>query len=153
MQSGVPIPVFDARAWPLVVSTLPTIVDDDTVQRLVDGHREVFARRERFVHIGDLRQLRTLPNARIRQRLADWTKSIEGESARYNVGSALVVPNAVVRGGLTALSWLYKPVSPQYYGAAVEECHAWCMARLEEAGVPISLAAREYGVKLRIRRL
>jgi hypothetical protein len=145
----VAVPTFDTAYFPLVISTLPPVVTEETLAALMDGQREVFARRERFAHLGDLRALSGLPNARIRQRLAQWTKEIERDSARYNVGSALVVPNALVRGGLTALSWLHQPPSPQYVGATVPECYAWCIAKLEAASVPIPQSTLAYGAHLR----
>ena len=130
----------DDSAWPLVVATMPAspgMADLDVLQRYFQG---CFARGERFAMISDSRAIRTIPDAVWRKHLVEWMNdpAFRRKNARWNVGSATVMSSAAVRAALTALQWLWKPPSPQYYTGTMPDAISWCVAQLEAAQVPIS---------------
>jgi hypothetical protein len=64
----------------------------------------------------------------------------EPHDIAYNQGSALVAPNAVVRGVVTAVFWLRAPCFPTECFSTHEEALAWASARLARgtSGAPSS---------------
>ncbi|HEX3597591.1 MAG TPA: hypothetical protein VHU80_20925, partial [Polyangiaceae bacterium] len=56
----------------------------------------------------------------------------EPHDLAYNRGSALVVPNAVVRGLVTAVFWLKQPRFPTECFSTYDEAVAWARARLAQ---------------------
>ena len=49
------------------------------------------------------------PTARQRRSLADWQIKTQDIGNRYNLGIAMVVSSALIRGAMTAMNWLFPP--------------------------------------------
>lgn len=103
---------LDLTYLPLVVVLLPPRVDNSYAKVLEHDHRVLFGLRDRYVSITDTSLVAGLPDAKTRQRMAEWAKSHEEDLKRWQVANALIVPSPVVRAGLQAVHWFAPPPVP-----------------------------------------
>ena len=78
----------------------------------------------------DLSALKT-PSAVQRRAFAEHLKRFEAHDVAYNQGSALIAPNAVVKGVLTAVFWLAPPKFPHQAFANEADAARWAQGRLD----------------------
>ncbi len=133
---------------PLVVTTVFEGYGPDDLERMFDDWREVFARKERFVALCDLGRVRAMPDAKQRARTAALTKSIEADSMRYSLGTAMVVSNPIARGAMTAIDWINPPKIPQKYAGTLGEGCDWCIERLRAAELRVTDGIIAYRTRL-----
>lgn len=133
---------YDTTHWPLAVLVLPSDVSDIDVPRLARSLEVIFARKERFVSIADATAVARLPGAKSRGEIGTWTKSIEAESRRYLIANAIVVPNALARGVLTAIQWIAPPVVPTSVCATLSEGGAFVVEHARRGGLDTTSVAR-----------
>jgi hypothetical protein len=129
--------------FPLLIAILPKKYDAASIQAMADAFRPYHARQQHFavMHI----QLKGVgvPTATERKLVTDWANSpaIRDVSARFCVVSAVVLPNPLNRGVLTAINWLLKPVCPTVpVGTAIAGVDE-CLDRLQQAGVTLPRSA------------
>jgi hypothetical protein len=110
------------------------------------GFDEALARGERFACIIDSDGMASIPPAHERKKIVAWMNepAFQTRQKQFNVGSATIIRSAAARGCLTAITWVWTPPTPQYYPGTIREAAEWCIRKLEEADVPISLEARRY---------
>ncbi|MDQ3031593.1 MAG: hypothetical protein M3Y87_04190 [Myxococcota bacterium] len=110
---------------------------------MTDGYEQLFARRERYSLISAAPSDADSMGARERKQIADWanTPRVRSVSRELCVGSATIVGNALARGALTAILWLWKPASPHEVFTASDDAVEWCLAQLERERVPLPLGA------------
>lgn len=94
------------------------------------------------------------PSASQRKLIADWFPSMKGRMEKVSLGTAMVMPNAMQRGAITALNWLIRPDVPMAAFEERAEALVWCREQLVKAGVPVPselerLVERERSVKTR----
>jgi hypothetical protein len=53
------------------------------------------------------------------------------------------VKNALMRGTLQALYWLWTPPSPQHAARDFDEAWVWCLSMVEKRGLPLPGSPRE----------
>jgi hypothetical protein len=75
------------------------------------------------------------PSALVRKSLADYTRDSGPRSKLWAVGTAIVVPNALLRGVMTAIHRLSPPKISVEALATYDEAVGWCHAKLAAAGV------------------
>ena len=93
-----------------MITTLAGEVSDDELERYcADFESDVLARRQRFVSLVDTTRMTAAPTARQRRSLADWQIKTQDVGNRYNLGIAMVVSSALIRGAMTAMNWLFPP--------------------------------------------
>jgi hypothetical protein len=129
--------------FPLLIVILPKKYDAVTVQAMADAFRPYHARQQPFAVVHMQLKGVGVPTATERKLLTDWANSpsIRDVSARFCVVAAVVIPNPLNRGILTAINWVLKPVCPTVaVGTAIEGVDA-CLARLTEADVPLPRGA------------
>lgn len=144
--------VLITAGWPVVVLVCPTRLDAAWIADLDKKFAPLFARRERFAVVTDTTALASMPSAIERKLLTEWTSRPDQVAfqTRYNVGSATIVQNPIVRGTLQALYWFWTPGSPQNASRDFDDAWAWCLSQLEAAGVQLPLPAAE--LKSRVER-
>jgi hypothetical protein len=133
---------WDESAWPLVRISLRDGKDERYVW-LLQQFETLFARRERYVLMIDSTALSTIPSAPTRHTIGKWQKEHEEDTRKSCVGSAIVISSRLVRGALTAMEWVQRPVIKHHYPATRREALDWCIATVEEAGLTFSATARE----------
>lgn len=142
----------DTRYWPIVMVRFPTedIVDEDLIG-MIEEHRLLLARRQRFAMVGDGR-VKKIFTATQRKILVDWMEEAEPLVMEHLAAMAMVVDSAPVRGALTAVLWLKKMEWPTKVTKTLDQSIAFCVDRLREEGVPVTHAVQrieeDLGVKL-----
>jgi hypothetical protein len=134
--------------WPLAVSTLGDDLSDTELEAMFSEWDVAFARKERFVTLNDMRGLKSMPSAKQRARVAEWTRSLERIMVQYSLGYTNVSQSPLVRGALKAIDWLNPPKVPQaHFGTMTAACD-WCIGRLRTAGLPITSSINAYRADL-----
>ena len=115
---------------PLYRWTFPSEATDEALMACFQA-REDWARRAHYpiAWVVDLSQITKAP-ATQRRRLAEHLERFEAFSARWNAGSALVVPNAWLRGLATAVFWVSPPKFPTEFFSKPVEAERWAKRRL-----------------------
>ncbi len=133
---------IDESAFPLVFINVSEGAEVAQLEEFFAAYERMLARNQPFANVTDVSRVRARPNALVRQRLAEWTRSIEPRVVRLSKGDARVVDNALIRGAMTAISWLHQHPVKQEWFSNREEATAWAIQRLEEAGVSIPAAVQ-----------
>ncbi len=131
---------FEEQFLPLLVVTAPSSVDASDLDALFARFEGRFALQTRYALLLDLTGVQHIPPASLRKKIGDWETRHAAETKRWNVGAAIVVRSALVRGALTALSWLATDASPRTHVASTAEGILWCCRKLEAENVPITPA-------------
>lgn len=127
----------DESSWPLVVTTWPPVLTDAELGRFLARVDVLFARGTPWVHVIDAREAtRAAATPRMRAAAVAFTESLPAERAALLVGECFVITSAPVRGVLTALTWMFRPVWPREMVATMGEGERWARARLEAAASP-----------------
>jgi hypothetical protein len=134
--------------WPIVVLTAGDNPSDAEYEAMFADWEKVYTRRERFVSLVDAREAKSMVPAKQRAKLAAWAREIEPLTAEFLLGSAKVIVNPLARGAMTAVQWLHKPKAPELICATMLEACDFCIARLDEARIPLTPAIRAYRARL-----
>ncbi len=131
---------FIDSTFPLIIAVSSPIQDEASVRLMIAGCERYFARGERYALLTCSPPGGQTPDAKVRKMITDWANEprTRAASARCCVGSATVVEEALHRGALTALLWLWKPAAPHKAVASREEGLDWCLEKLASANIPIS---------------
>lgn len=131
--------------FPVVIVVGPRHWEPGWVESLDRQLREVYARRSRFALITDTRPITGIPGAKERKPLVDWLSRPEQLALvkQWNVGSSTILDNALMRGALQAIYWLWTPASPQHAAADFDQAWSWCIQQLSDAGVALPASPSE----------
>jgi hypothetical protein len=145
-EGGEFVSVIEVRAdlFPLVLTFIRGKVGDRDLDAFFLEFEGIYARRASFAVLSDLREVTAVPEAPVRRRIAEWSKAQEGRTLQYHLGTAMIVRSAVVRGALTAINWLTRPITPQPVYTDPREGAAWCLDALRRHELPIPSAAELY---------
>jgi hypothetical protein len=129
----------ESSDWPIVVTTFPEgrVADEDLremLHHLEELMRDAESRRERIFLITDITPMRQLTPASQRKLTADWMKHTFSLGKVASVGAAHVTPSAILRGIITAVSWVQPPPNPSVCVPTLEEAYARGIATLTAAG-------------------
>ena len=124
-----------SSAWHAPKAIFPSTATDEEVVACCDA-RERWAKvaRHPCAWVVDLRELLRVPPHQ-RKLFADHLKRFEAHDVAYNQGSAIVVPNTLVRGIMTAVFWLSPPRFPNQAFASVGAAKQWASQRLAGSNV------------------
>jgi hypothetical protein len=124
--------------FPLVVFVTPLRWDDGSIDQMNAGYERYFQRKERYAILSHSPK-GAETSSRDRKRITDWANSprVRDMSSRYCVGTATIVPNALARGALTAILWVWQPTTPLHMVATPDEGLDWCLRKLADARVPM----------------
>lgn len=113
--------------------TFPTEASDEDLAACIRARDDWVGRaRYRFAWVIDLSNVTSAP-ATQRKALGEHLKSCEAFSARWNAGSALVVPNAWLRGLVTAVFWVSPPKYPTELFSNASEAERWATRQLAKS--------------------
>lgn len=112
---------YDTTYWPLAVLVLPADVTTLEIEPLDRSLQAIFARKQKFLSLTDASAVANLPDAKGRNAIATWTKSIESMTQKHVVANALVIKSPIARGVLTAIQWVAPPVVPTIAASSAEE--------------------------------
>ena len=124
----------DDTAWPLLVTEVRGVVSDSDVDYLEQQNDRALTRGGQFISLVDVTRLDTVPSAVQRRRYAAWRKRNEDALRERVVAVAFVTGNRpLVRGALTALSWLARHPSPERAFEDRTDATAWLYSTLARA--------------------
>ena len=145
---------FDESTWPVVIMRCAPVLSKDSARDVIDGVERLLSRRDRYALIIDTTPVKAMPDAAWRKAITDWANDPETyrKSAKYGLGTALIMLSPMVRGIFTAISWIVKHPTPQYAAADMADAVSWCCEQLVRAGVPRSRALIELQESQRMAR-
>lgn len=126
-------------SWPLLVALSPKVYDRAAVAEMQASFERYFQRGQRYALVTVPPHGSTPPGANERKAIAEWANSprIRDYSKKLCVGSASVVENALMRGALTAMMWIWTPASPHKAVSTADEAIDYCLEKLESGNVPL----------------
>lgn len=134
--------------WPIVVTTLEDGAADADYERYFQRFESlVLGRGQRFASLVDGSRATAPPSAAQRKMIADWEKAQLDRGVKFNVGVAMALSNPLVRGGLTALHWLFPPPTPTVVLPTFDEAYDWCVGRLAAHDIPTAHLARRVAAR------
>lgn len=140
--------VVHEESWPIVTSTWFGPATEPLVVGYfarTDGHVSLAkARGERFAMITDT-YATAPPPAKVRQRIAELSGTHGPRAKPYVVGSFTVIENPLIRGVVTALSWIDSTMADTTNVGSYEAALAAAIAALSRAGIeaPAQLPTRQ----------
>lgn len=122
---------FEDR-WPVVVFAANGMPPKTAAEVLIEVMDELFARKEPFAMITDMRNMK-VPEIEVRRMLGEYQSSHNDSFTRYMVADAHVIGNTFVRGLVTIINWFGAPGHPQGFFKTIEEAEEWCRDKLAHA--------------------
>jgi hypothetical protein len=118
--------------WPLLLTVVSGTLTDADVVTLKTSNEAALQRGGRIISLVDVTQVAAVPTALQRKNYAAWRKEHFAALQRHVVAVGFAVGDRpLLRGGLTALSWLAKHPSPEAFFAGRNEALDWLHAQLE----------------------
>jgi hypothetical protein len=132
MQGAPRHPWWSGEEAPLLKLNIPEEVSDEELEAAFAAYH-AWLRDEVDEPYGVIVDVGRLVTATATQRkiVADYEKKNATCEARFSTGQALIVPNPVLRGMVTAIYWLSSPAYPHRFFATRFEGRAWALEDLE----------------------
>lgn len=138
----------DDALWPLVIVTFRSSATDADWRAMFARYEAFYARREPFHVVNDGVSFRSALSASQRKLIADEARAHEAASRQWVLGGATVVANTVMRGFVTAITWIAPPVYKLTIHATLAEAVDEAFATFDARRIPIPEAARRYRASL-----
>jgi hypothetical protein len=132
---------FDISMWPLAVITMPPVTTPADIAYMQECYERIFAAPVRHALIVDATTIVRVPDAALRRQLKAFEDSRRQAAQEKNIGSAVIIQNALVRGAYTALRWISPQPAPNKAFATMEEAARWCVEGIEKDGQVVPVAA------------
>ncbi|MGD8607702.1 MAG: hypothetical protein PVH21_10445 [Myxococcales bacterium] len=125
---------FDVSMWPLVLVSMPARIEIADIDYLQQSYEHVFGAPNRHALIVDTTTIEQIPDATLRRRMKDFEDSRRPIIREKNIGSAIVLSNALVRGAYTALRWISPQPAPNKAFSNMRDAARWCIEGIEADG-------------------
>ncbi|MGC4088145.1 MAG: hypothetical protein QM756_09640 [Polyangiaceae bacterium] len=127
----------------MIVQLSPKVYSTQDIEEMKQAFAGYFARGEKYAVLTVSPLDAEAPDASERRALTQWANepTVAENARRLCVGGATVVPNALVRGAVTALMWFWTPPFPHKAVANVEEGLDFCEGQLAAGGVAMPRGA------------
>ncbi len=132
---------FDVSMWPLAVITMPPVLTVADIEYMQACYELVFAAPTRHALIVDTTTIVRVPDATLRRQMKAFEDSRRPIIREKNIGSAIIIQSAVVRGGYTALRWISPQPAPNRAFPNLREAAEWCVHGIEADGQIVPIAA------------
>jgi len=132
---------FDVSLWPLSLMTMPPILTVADIAYMQECYELVFSAPMRHALIVDTTTLDGVPDATLRRQMKAFEDSRRLVIRQKNIGSAIIIQSAVVRGAYTALRWISPQPAPNRAFPNLREAAAWCVRGIEQDGQIVPIAA------------
>ncbi|MDH3726691.1 MAG: hypothetical protein OER77_04095 [Myxococcales bacterium] len=133
--------VFDVSMWPLVVISMPPVMIEDDIIYMRECYEHVFAAPTRHALIVDTTKIARVPEATMRRQLKEFEDGNRPIIREKNIGSAIIIQSAIVRGAYTALRWISPQPAPNKAFSNMEAAARWCVEGIEADGQIVPIAA------------
>lgn len=142
----------DDALWPLVLVTFRSSATDADWRAMFKRYEGFYARREPFHVVNDGISFRAALSASQRKLIAEEARAHEADSRKWVLGGATVVANTVMRGFVTAITWVAPPVYKLTIHATLSEAVDEAFRTFDSKGIAIPEAARRFRASLGARR-
>lgn len=132
---------FDVSMWPLVQVTMPHEMQVQDLVYLQESYEHIFAAPGRHALIVDTTTLDKIPDATLRRQMKEFEDGRRPIIREKNIGSAIVLSNALARGAYTALRWISPQPAPNKAFSNVRDAARWCVEGIEADGQVVPAAA------------
>jgi len=132
---------FDVSMWPLVQVTMPATIEVADIAYLQQSYEYVFAAPTRHALIVDTTTIEKVPDAALRRKMKEFEDGRRPIIQDKNIGSAIVLSNALVRGAYTALRWISPQPAPNKAFSNVRDAARWCIEGIIADGQEVPAAA------------
>jgi hypothetical protein len=144
---------IDTTDWPIVLMEWPEERVSET-----DFHdtllylEQLWGESERLglksYEVVDFTRMNQMAPASQRKYAGEWLQRNESLVRLASVGGAWVTPSAIMRGIVTAITWIHRPPNPTEFFATRPQAYLHAIDQLEQAGV--SLPARIVDLRARL---
>lgn len=132
---------FDVSMWPLVQVTMPAAIEVADIAYLQQSYEYVFAAPTRHALIVDTTTIEKVPDAALRRKMKEFEDGRRPIIRDKNIGSAIVLSNALVRGAYTALRWISPQPAPNKAFSNLRDAARWCIEGIVADGQEVPAAA------------
>lgn len=132
---------FDVSMWPLVQVTMPAAIEVADIAYLQQSYEQVFAAPTRHALIVDTTTIEKVPDAALRRKMKEFEDGRRPIIRDKNIGSAIVLSNALVRGAYTALRWISPQPAPNKAFSNLRDAARWCIEGIVADGQEVPAAA------------
>jgi hypothetical protein len=129
-----------------VVQRFGRNVEDEDLENMIRHFQVMMHGGRRYALLVYCEDNANVLTARQRKRVSNWYRECADQVRRINVGTAVVIESALVRGAMTAFNWLIEPVAQQRNVANMREGIEYCIRCLETASIhvpPAVIALRD----------
>lgn len=133
--------LFDVSMWPMVVISMPPVTIDDDLIYMRECYEHIFAASTRHALIVDTTKIVRVPDARMRRQMKEFEDSKRPVIREKNIGSAIIIQNALVRGAYIALRWISPQPAPNKAFPTMEAAASWCVRGIEADQQVVPIAA------------
>jgi hypothetical protein len=127
--------------WPLVHAVMPATITIADIVYLQESYEHVFAAPSRHALIVDTTTIEKIPDATLRRKMKEFEDGRRPIIRDKNIGSAIVLSNALVRGAYTALRWISPQPAPNKAFSNVRDAARWCIEGIQADGQEVPAAA------------
>lgn len=131
---------FDESAWPLVYVGYPSNgLNDEGLEVFLERILSYLRRRQQFACLVDCRGMTIAHTANQRRRIAEWLAEPELQRlSPHATAIAVLFRSALIRGALTAVSWIKPPPAPVKAFGSVADSASWLRERFSEESISIT---------------
>jgi len=139
----------DISRFPLVVQALRYGYDIDDLRAAMATYDRLLSQHRRYAIVVNHEPGATVAGAPIRAYLSAWQKEHEDAIARCNVCVAVVLPSIAHRAAMTALNWLFPPVTAQRACGSLLEAVDFACDQLTAQKVELTAPIHDFRDRLR----
>lgn len=139
----------DISRFPLVMQSLRYGYELQDLKGAMATYERLLSQHRRYAIVVNHEPGATIANAPMRAYLGAWQKEHEDAIARCNVCVAVVLPSIAHRAAMTALNWLFPPVTAQRACGSLLEAVEFACDQLTGQGVELGPAIQELRGQLR----
>ena len=132
---------FDVSRWPLVLVSMPPVICAEDIDFLQASYEHVFAAPTKHALVVDTTAIEKIPDATLRKKMKDFEDGRRPIIREKNIGSAIVLSNALVRGAYTALRWISPQPAPNKAFSNVRDAARWCIEGIVADGQEVPAGA------------
>lgn len=123
--------------------------DVEDMRKAMPAYERLLTQGRRYAIVVNHEPGATIAGAPMRAYLGTWQKEREAQIARCNVCVGVVLPSMAHRAAMTALNWLFPPVTPQRACGSFLEAVDFACEGLLAQGIELSPRAAELREQLR----
>ncbi len=120
---------------------MPAVICPEDIDFLQASYEHVFAAPTKHALVVDTTAIEKIPDATLRKKMKDFEDGRRPIIREKNIGSAIVLSNALVRGAYTALRWISPQPAPNKAFSNVREAARWCIEGIVADGQDVPAAA------------